>query len=59
MKRKPPLRVDEDGHKIDIEGIDATPEAVGRAMMKPETRRLRDDARTLRKPITKSKSRKE
>ena len=26
MKRKPPLRTDEDGHPIDIEGIDASPE---------------------------------
>ena len=48
MKRKQPLRVDEDGHKIDIEGIDATSEAVGRAMLKPETRRLRVKSRKAR-----------
>ena len=49
MKRKPPLRVDEDGHKIDIDGIDATPEAVGRAMLKPETRRMLNKEKKKRK----------
>ena len=39
-RRKRELLVDEEGHPIDIEGIDASPEAVGRAMMKPRTRRL-------------------
>ena len=33
-----PLRVDEDSHLIDIKGVGASPEAMGRAM-KPTTRR--------------------
>lgn len=47
-RRKAPLRADEEGSPIDIEGIDASPEAVGRAMMKPKTRRLVDRARVGR-----------
>lgn len=38
-RRKQRLPVDEDGHPIDIDGIDASPEAVGGAMVKPGTRR--------------------
>ena len=45
MERKPPRRADEHGNPIDIEGIDAPPEAVGRALMLPRTRRLVDQAR--------------
>lgn len=46
------MRADEEGRPIDIEGIDASPEAVGRAMMKPKTRRLvgRARARKANKP---------
>lgn len=44
-RSKRPLRADEEGHPIDIEGIDVNPEALGRAMMKPRTRRLVDRAR--------------
>lgn len=48
-RRKGPLRADEEGRPIDIEGIDASPEAVGRAMMKPKTRRLVGRARRKQK----------
>ena len=47
-KPKPPLRTDEDGHPIDIEGIDASPEAVGRAMLTPKAREMREKARRKR-----------
>ena len=39
-RRKRPLQADGDRHRIDIKGIDASPEAMGRAMMKRSTRRL-------------------
>ena len=48
-RRRGPLRADEDGNPINIEGVDASPEAVGRAMMKPRTRRLVERARRKRK----------
>lgn len=48
-RRKGPLRADEEGRPIDIEGIDASPEAVGRAMMKPATRRRVERARRKQK----------
>ena len=48
-RRKRELPVDEDGHPIDIEGIDASPEAVGRAIMKPETRRLVERGKARRR----------
>ena len=49
MAKKPLRRVDGQGNPIDIEGIDAPPEAVGRALMLPRTRRLADRARTRKK----------
>ena len=41
MNRKQ-TRVDEEGNPIDIEGINATPEALGRALMTPRTRKMVD-----------------
>ena len=48
MKRKPHLRTDEGGRPIDVEGINATPEAVGRAMLTPKAREMREKARQKR-----------
>ncbi len=55
-RRKRALRADEDGHPIDIEGIGASPETVGRAMMKPATRRRIDRDRRKRKANKPEKS---
>ena len=49
-------RADRDGNVIDIEGINAPREPVGRVLMPPRTKRVLDQARNQKKEETMIKT---